>query len=61
MSAELRHLAETALEIALEEAAVRDRMRAAFLRDDQAEALHCARILAGLEEDDAQGDRAAPS
>jgi len=51
-----RALAEAALEIARERAAVLDRARQALLRGDETEALRCLRILTGLEEDNASPD-----
>jgi predicted DNA-binding protein (UPF0251 family) len=54
-----RVLAEAALEIGRARAQLELRLRGALLRSDEAEALRLARVLVGLEEDDAAGDRAA--
>jgi len=54
----LRALAEAALEVSAERRAVLDRMRRALVMGDEAAALRCARILTGLEEDDAERDSA---
>lgn len=55
-----RALAEVALELEREHAEQLRRLRAALLSGDEVEALRWARLVAGLEGDDAaQGDRAS--
>jgi hypothetical protein len=55
-----RALAEAALEIGRARAQLELRLRGALLRGDEGEALRLARVLVGLEEDDAEGDCATP-
>lgn len=56
-----RALAEAALSVARERQDTLRAMRRALLRGDDAEALRCARELAGVEEgEDASGDRPDP-
>ena len=54
-------LAEAALSVARERAELIGRMRLALIRGDDQEALRLARVVAGLEEDDAQRHRSRAS
>ena len=52
-----RAIADAALEVACERAAVLDRLRRALLQRDERESLRLARILTGIEEEHGTSDR----
>lgn len=56
----LERLAEATLAVAKARAELLRQLRAALLRDDDKEALHCARVLTGIEEHDGERDCANP-